>query len=127
MDSGAGESVFPTAMLKTEPVHHTDKVGRTYRAAGGQALVNRGEKRIKFSTNGIMGSMNFQAIDEVSKPLASAARITEKGNQMVSNDENGESYIKNHKSDKRIPLVKENGVYVMEVEYLTQAFAGPAR
>ena len=72
-----------------------------------------------------MGSMNFQAIDEVSKPLASAARITEKGNQIVFNGENGESYIKNHKTNKKIPLVKENGVYIMEVEYMTQAFAGP--
>ena len=89
-------------------------------------LVNKGEKIIKFPTNGIMGSMNFQAIDEVSKPLASAARITEKGNQIISNDENEESYIKNHKSNKKIPLVKESGVYIMEVEYMTQAFAGPA-
>ena len=73
-----------------------------------------------------MGSMNFQAIDEVSKPLDSAVRITDKGNQIVSNDEKGESYMKNHKTNKTIPLVKEDGVYTMEVEYLTLVFAGPA-
>ena len=91
-DSGAGESVLPAAMLKIEPVYHTDKVGKTHRAVGGQALVNKGEQRIKFPTNGVMGSMNFQAIDEVSKPLASAAIIIEKGNAIVSDDENGELY-----------------------------------
>ena len=69
--------------------------------------MNKGEKRIKFPTHGVMGSMNFQAFDEVSKPLASAARITEKGNQIVFNDEKGESYTNNHKTNKTNPLVAE--------------------
>ena len=59
--------------------------------------------------------MNFQAIDSLQKPLASAARITEKGNQIVFNDSEGKSYIQNHSTGKKVPLHKENGVYVMNV------------
>ena len=88
-------------------------------------MTNKGEKRITFRSNEVLGTMHFQAIDELSKPLASAARITEKGNKIVFNDEKGDSYIVNHKSGKKVPLLKENGVFVMSVEFLS-AFAGQA-
>lgn len=107
-------------------MHASPKVGTRYKAAGGQTLINAGEKRVKFQAGKVIGAMNFQAIDEVSKPLASAARITEKGNMIVFNDEAGESYILNHKSGQTIPLFKENGVSIMNVEYLLQAFARQA-
>ena len=41
VDSGAGESVIPTEMFQSEPLYQTDKVGRTYIAAEGQALINK--------------------------------------------------------------------------------------
>lgn len=46
VDSGAGESVCPTKMLPQEPLRQTTKVGTLYRAVGGQALTNKGEKKI---------------------------------------------------------------------------------
>ena len=84
VDSGAGESVCPTNLLPQEPLKHTTKVGTIYRAAGGQALTNKGEKKITFQSGEVLGSMSFQAIDSLQKPLVSAARIREKGNQIVS-------------------------------------------
>ena len=110
-------------MLPSEPIYATEKLGVTYKAAGGQALTNKGEKRVTFHSDGVLGKMNFQAIDELSKPLASAGRITEKGNKIVFNDEKGDSYILNHKSGKKVPLHKEDGVFGMNVEFLS-AFAG---
>jgi len=120
VDSGAGESVCPTNFLPQEPLKQTPKVGTVYRAAGGQALTNKGEKKITFQAGEVLGSMNFQAIDNLQKPLASAVRITEKGNQIVFNDSEGKSYIQNHSTGKRVPLHKDNGVYVMNVEFLSE-------
>ena len=78
-----------------------------------------------------MGSMSFLAIDSLQKPLASAARIIEKGSQIVFNDPEGKSCIQNHPTGNKVPLHKENGVYVMNVEYLSemetdQSFRRPA-
>ena len=131
VDSGAGESVCPTNLLPQEPLKHTTKVGTVYRAAGGQALTNKGEKTITFQSGEVLGSMSFQAIDSLQQPLAPAARITEKGNQIVFNDLEGKSYIQNHSTGKKVPLHKESGVHVMNVEYLSemeidQSFRRPA-
>ena len=86
----------------------------------GQALTNKGEKKITFQSGEVLGSMSLQAIDSLQKPLASAARIIEKGNQIVFNDSEGKSYIQNHSTGKKVPLHKENGVCVMNVEYLSE-------
>ena len=95
IDSGAGESVCPIDMVPEEPFHATDKNGTKYRVAGGQSLVNRGEKRIKFTTGRQIGKLNFQAIAEVKKPLASVAKIADKGNLIVLDEDGGDSYILN--------------------------------
>ena len=95
IDSAAGESVCPVDMVPGEPIHKTDKDGTRYRAAGGQALFSRGEKRVKFKAGTKIGSINFQAIDEIKKPLASAAKIANKGNLIVLDSEGCDSYILN--------------------------------
>ena len=59
--------------------------------------------------------MTFQATTKVQKPLAAASRITEKGNRIVLDDVDSESYIENKKTGKKIPLSLENGVYMMEM------------
>ena len=46
IDSGAGESVCPINMVLEEPLQSTAKNGTRYCAAGGQAPINKGEKRI---------------------------------------------------------------------------------
>ena len=59
--------------------------------------------------------MAFQATTKVQKPLAAAARITEKGNRIVLDDADSESYIMNKQSGKKIPLTIGNGVYMMQM------------
>ena len=115
VDSGAGESVCPIDAFPDLETHETSKVGTKYRAAGGQVLVNVGEKRPHFKTNGINTSMVFQATSGVRKPLAAASRITAKGNRIVLDEESSDSYIENKKSGVRVPLKLENGVYMMEM------------
>ena len=120
VDSGAGESVCPADWIPLEPVKHTGKVGIKYKAAGGQTLVNRGEKNVKFSVGGRVASMNFQAIDELTKPLASVAKIAAKDNTVVMRGPDKSSYIENDVTGMRIPLTIENGVYVMAIDVLLE-------
>ena len=54
------------------------------------------------------------------KPLASAARIANKGNVIVLDEEGGESYICNKFTKKTIPIHQENHVYVLDVEYMVE-------
>jgi hypothetical protein len=115
VDSGAGESVCPVEAFPSYTTVQTGKTGTTYRAAGGQKLTNMGEIRPCFKSAGIGGSMAFQATTDVQKPLAAASKIAAKGNRIVLDDADSESYIENKKTGKRIPLVIENGVYMMEM------------
>ena len=91
-------------------------------------MVNVGEKQPEFMTNGIDAWMAFQATTKVQKPLAAATRITEKGNRIILDDEDSESFILNKKTGTKIPLVIENGVYMMEMLVKPAApFQGQAR
>ena len=120
IDSGAGESVCPVGWVPLEPIKSTDKVGVKYTAAGGQTLINQGEKQIKFKTGSQIASMNFQAINELSKPLASAAKIAAKDNTIVMRGPTKSSYIENDSTGVRIPIHIENGVYAMSVDLLVE-------
>ena len=115
IDSGAGESVCPVDAFPEYKTHQTAKSGAEYTAAGGGKLHNVGEKRPHFVTNGIKTSMKFQATTKVKKPLAAASRIAAKGNRIVLEDAECESYIENKASGVRIPLKLVNGFYMMEM------------
>ena len=115
VDSGAGESVCPVEAFPSYKTVKTEKTGTQYRAAGGQKLTNVGEIRPNFKSGGVGGSMAFQATTEVQKPLAAASKIAAKRNRIVLDDANSDSYIENKATGKRIPLVIENGVYMMEM------------
>ena len=69
--------------LPLEPIKSTDKVGVKYKAVGGQTLINQGEKQVKFKTGSQIASMNLQAINELTQPLASAAITAAKDNTIV--------------------------------------------
>ena len=125
VDSGAGESVCPVEAFPSYQTKKTEKTGTTYRAAGGQKLTNVGEIRPSFKSSGIGGSMAFQATTDVQKPLAAASKIAAKGNRIVLEADGLDSYIEHKQSGKRIPLVIENGVYMMEM--LVVPFQGPTR
>ena len=115
VDSGAGESVCPVDAFPSYETKKTAKTGTTYTAAGGQALVNVGEKKPQFKSNGIDAWMTFQATTKVQKPLAAATKITEKANGIWLDEAGCESYIANKKTGTKIPLTVENGVYMMQM------------
>ena len=77
--------------------------------------MNVGEKRPEFETNGVDAWMAFQATTKVTKPLAAATKITEKGNGIWLGDADSESYILNKRTGKKVPLTIENGVYMMQM------------
>ena len=52
----------------------------------------------------------------VQKPLASVARIVEKGNRVIFEEDGG--YIENVKSGKKIKIIKNNGTFAIEVEFM---------
>ena len=100
IDSGAGESVCPVEAFPSYETKKTAKTGMSYTAAGGDSLVNVGEKRPEFTAGGVNAWMAFQATTKVQKPLAAATRITEKGNGIWLDEEGCESYILKSKSNE---------------------------
>ena len=114
VDSGAGENVCPVDAFPSYDTHKTSKTGVRYTAAGGQELVNVGERRPNFKCGGVDAWMAFQCT-KVQKPLAAASKIAEKGNRIVLDETDSESYILNTVSGKKIPLAIENGVYMMQM------------
>lgn len=105
-------------MVPDERLRKTVKNGTRYRAAGGQSLINTGERRIKFKSDSKLGRLSFQAIDELKTPLASAAKIANKCNVIVLNGDDSESYIFNKVSKQKIPIYQESGVYVMDADFM---------
>ena len=83
-------------------------------------MINQGETQVKFKIGSQIASMNFQAINELTKPLASAARIAAKDNTIVMREPTTSSYIENDAIGLRIPIHIENGVYVMSVDLLVE-------
>jgi hypothetical protein len=61
--------------------------------------------------------MTFQATD-VKKALAAVWRVCAKGNIVQFGDDAAECFIKNKASNKKIPLRKKKGSYVMDVEFV---------
>ena len=90
-------------------------------------MTNMGEKRPQLETNGLKTSMTFQAVSSVTKPLAAASKIAAKGNRIILDDAECDSYIENKKTGKRIPLKLENGIYMMEITVQPPPFPRQAR
>ena len=129
IDSSAGESVCPVDAFPEYGKFSTSKNGAKYRAAGGQILETVGEKRpIPTTVSGLRTCMTFQATTGVKKPLAAASRITAKGNRIVFDDADCESYIENRAAGARVPLIIDNGIYMMEIKVESPVpFARPAK
>ena len=119
IDSGAAESVMPWEMVPNSETLKETTHGKRFVAANGAVMRNYGKKTVQFKGNKEdrrVKEMEFYAT-EVKKPLASVARIVEAGNIVCFGP--GESYIMNVDSGEKQQLQKENGTYVMPVEFLS--------
>ena len=117
-DSGAAESVVPSAFLPQFPTRETDQSlnGEEFVAANGSIIENEGEKRCTvFTQDGVKRAMTFQ-VTGVHKALASVSRIVDGGARVVYDSEDcGGSYIEYKNSKETIPLKRKHGVWVLEV------------
>ena len=126
IDSGAGVSVSPLDAFPSYGTFKTGKNGVRRRAAGRQELVNAGEKRPHFATNGIKTSMTFQECG-VTQPLAAASSIIAKGNRIILYDASSASYIENKATGVKIPIQLQNGIYMLEIAVAQPPFMGQAK
>ena len=117
IDSGAADSVMPKHEAGQLFSFLPRKEGVKFVAANGQIIENYGRRNIAFKTEGHEGvnCMTFHVTD-VKKTLASVSKMVEKGNEVHFTPKG--SYIQGWNGE-RIPLKVENGVYVMDIEYLT--------
>ena len=65
--------------------------------------------------------MDFQ-VSDVRKPLAAVWRNAEKGNRVCFGPMEGDNYIENVESGKKVNMVRRGGSYVLPVEFLKQVF-----
>ena len=116
VDSGAEASVWPVSSVAWSNVFETEdsRKGIGFVAANGTRMENYGGTQVKFEKDGERKAMNFQVTD-CKKPLASVAKIIEKGNRVVFDEEG--SFILNKATGKKIKLERERGTFVMVVEF----------
>ena len=115
VDSGAAEVVAPMSFAPAYAVEESEasKRGVAYRAASGHRMPNMGQKKVDFVTeDGDTRRMTFQ-ITNVTKPLASAGRITAKNHRIILDDTPGESYIENKITGHKTTLHKKGNIFVM--------------
>jgi hypothetical protein len=115
VDSGAEESVLPSASLTQFPAVQTQQSigGEQFVAANGGILSNEGERTVSIYTHDMVKrDMTFQ-VTGVNKALASVSRICDRGHRVVFDQ--GGSFIQNKKTGDTIPLQRKHGVWVLEV------------
>ncbi len=90
--------------------------GVHYVAADGAKIPDKGERKINVLTEmGRKKTMRF-ALAKVTKPLAAVGEMTEIGHRVVFDDVDPEgSYILDHRTNEKIVMRKEAGVYVVEM------------
>ena len=97
--------------------------GVKYEVADGSQIEHLGEKTFTAFTDTGSGHYMTAQVTEVNKALLSVSKLTGKGCRVVFDE--GNSYIENKASGKKIPLAIENGVYMMEM--LVVPFPGPTK
>ena len=117
IDSGAEESVWPIDQCDEDQIKETEASRNNigFVAANGSKMKNFGAIKVEFKRNGKPMSMNFHATT-VKKPLAAVCRIAEKGNLVCFGPRAEDNYIMNINSKEKIPITKERGTYVLEID-----------
>ena len=98
-----------------------EKEGIRFLAANGQSINNYGRRRVAFKAQGRSGvnCVQFHVADS-KKILASVSKMVEQGSSVHFTPKG--RYIQGPKGE-RVNLRLENGVYVIDVEYLS-GFSG---
>ena len=82
--------------------------------ANGHCVRNKGELTLRGTAeNGAKLNVIAQASD-VTKPLGAAREIIKAGNRIVLDEEG--SYIQNKGASKKIPIKRDNGMFVVTME-----------
>ena len=117
IDSGAAESVMPHGWCPQAALLKGEAYGKSYSAANGSIIKNKGEKVISMITrNGKWKSMKFEMCD-MTRPLASVHKIVEAGHTVVFNPSwKGSSYILNLQTQEKTRLMQKDGVFVLETK-----------
>ena len=120
VDSAAEESVCPKAWGKAYPVKEPEKWLKFTNASGG-SMNHYGAKEAKFKTEegGQVMSLGFQ-VSDVQKPLAAVWRIAAKENLIQFGPRVEDNYIQNVMTQKKIPMVRRGGSYVVEAEFVAE-------
>ena len=121
VDSGAGETVMPVDWLTSHPLTESDgsRANDFYTTADGSKVYNEGQRKLDVCTldGQQRRSMTFQ-VARVKKALGSVSQMVKNGNKLVfDQDSSGKdtSYIQNKRTNEKIWLRQENGVYVLDL------------
>ena len=114
IDSGAEDTVTPPGVMPGAVVPSTmSRTGRTYRGANGAPIANFGKVTVEFrDADGVKCGMHFQVAD-VERPLVSAAKLADAGNRVVL--ERGGGFVENVSTGRKIHLVREGNVFVLDM------------
>ena len=83
----------------------------SYMVANGAAIPNRGEITLRGKAENGTNMNVIAQVSDVTKPLAAVREIIKGGNRIIM-DESG-SYIENKSTHKRIPIKRDNGMFVV--------------
>ena len=125
IDSAAEESVCPKDWAQMFPTQ-TPRSWLKFANASGGRMAHYGTKRVLLDNGGEVLAMTFEASD-VRKPLAAVWRIAEKGNRVQFGPSEGDNFIENVSTGKRIAMVRKGGSYVVPASFVADSsFQGQA-
>ena len=120
VDSGAALNVMPESWFQDYPLRITKENGKKYRAANGQLIKDEGLRSlnavVRSGNRNVMRKVNCR-VTQVNKMLLAVSKIVDAGNKVQFSEE--ESFIQNTKSMEKLPLRRENGVYVLDLEVMS--------
>ena len=130
IDSGAAESVCPWDWAKQFPVREVRwDQKRSFRNASGGKMDHYGEKQVRCGLKGLHSPVNmlFQ-VSDVKNPLASVARITEKGNIVQFGPRDEDNYVLNLRTQEKVMMRRKGRKFVLDVNFLAKdsSFGGQA-
>ena len=121
IDSGAGETVMPVDWLTSHLLTEADgsRANDFCTTADGSKVYNEGQRKLDVCTldGQQRRSMTFQ-VARVKKALGSVSQMVKNGNKLVfDQDSSGKhmSYIQIKRTNEKIWLRQENGVYVLDL------------